>query len=125
MGVIDDFVKSNIAGSGEFKGDLEALAFVATMGANQRKQWMRYGQVPLAFLLYLKEVGALFPEEAIPIRGKRSIGEICELVDRFGFDNKQHGEYVRKLLTIQSHSELGKSFSSADHIWRKLQPFAT
>jgi hypothetical protein len=127
MDIIGDFVKSATTydGCGFFKGDVLATRIAQKITKSQRKKFLRYGEIPGPFFLYLKEMGVL--SKNINISAKaigRTAEELADLLWNCSYDSesaKDAGEYLRKLILTFRIPMLEKSYSGIEHVWNHLE----
>lgn len=105
MGIIDDFVRSGEEqrGIGYFEGDDQALSRSRAMTRKQRKKWKRDKQVPLNFLLHLRDdVRAIdFDTNTLSRIGKgRTLDNLPEILRRHCCDHPAARDTVEYLCAL-------------------------
>jgi len=124
--IVDDFMKSaSGTGCGFFMGKGKAVRIARGMTKMQKKKYSRYGIVPSAFLVCLREMGMIRADTPIPCGGA-SIKIMSEIINKYRFSNEQlrHLEDFLKRLRIikKCKPEISNShFACQNTIWQNLE----
>ena len=123
--LISDFIKSSDTGFGfgHFEGDDTAIRFAQSMSKSQKRQYRRYGVIPIAFIGYLKKIKVV-PFEAHFPKKSRDIYALLELLWEGPYKDKtarSTGSYLRSEILKDMYPMLKKSFGTAENIWKRLE----
>jgi len=119
---INDFVESARTenGYGKFYRNINAIVLANSLSDMQIKKYKRYGIVPAAFFMWLRESGIVKSTMEIPYGGA-SKQEFLKIFKQNYIQTEQERsacEY-REKIRIQKFCapELNKAFANQDHIW--------
>ncbi len=120
--IVEDFVESAFHpnGFGFFGGNLMAVHIARGLSRQQIKKFKRYGIIPTAFFIWLKEVRLVNPKMPIPNGGLKR-----EELDQFwsrhfiGDEQLKSKRETEERNRIQDFCapELNKAFGLQDHMW--------
>jgi len=119
---IDHFVKSATTtdGYGVFYKDIHATELAKGLSKMQFKKYKRYGIVPAAFFIWLREASIVKSSMKIP-RGGTSKDDFLKILAQNYVPTEQQcsaREYKEKM-RIQKYCapELNRAFANQDHVW--------
>jgi len=120
--IVEDFVESAFHpnGFGFFEGNLMAVHIARGLSRQQIKKYRRYGIIPTAFFIWLKEVRLVNPGMPIP-RGGLKREELDQFWSRhfIGKEQLRSKRETKERNRIQNicAPELNKAFALQDHVW--------
>jgi hypothetical protein len=123
--IIMDFIKcSKLSyGVGFFENDKLAVIYANSMGANQRKKYLKYRIVPSAFFSYLKSKRAIRKNDKVPSKS-RTVQSLLDLLwnARDISDGAySEGETIREALLIEMYPELRRGMGSSQQLWHAIE----
>lgn len=119
--LVADFVESAFhpEGYGSFEGNYEAIFLAKGLSKQQVKKFERYGTIPSAFFIWLREAGIVVPTMPIPKGGTTAEG-LMQILERnfIGDEQLRSKQESEERERIQEKCDLpGKAFGSQDHVW--------
>jgi hypothetical protein len=125
--VINDFMNADKKGRAFafFEGDQKAAEISARMSKAQRRKFKRYGTVPSAFYVYLRESAIINKDAEFP-SGGTSVGNLLDFLRWYPYETDQArsaGEYLFREIIKGDVPFLSKSFALGDHVWEKGEFF--
>jgi hypothetical protein len=125
--IIVDFINSAKTnnGLGYFEGNRTAIKYAQNISKSQKRRYLRYGIIPMAFFDFLKAVAAIEPPKHIPIK-KRNLDDLLDMLWLTPVRNRtdrSEGECLRVAILKEQFPELKKSFGSAEFIWKQLENY--
>jgi hypothetical protein len=108
-----------------FDGDQNAAEISSRMSKAQRRKYHRYGTVPSAFYVYLRESAIINKDAKIP-KGGSSVGDLLDFLRWYPYETDQArsaGEYLFREIIKGDVPFLSKAFALGDHVWEKGEFF--
>jgi len=123
--VIRDFINADKKRHSEafFAGDKKAEEIAGMMSKNARRKCQRYGIVPFAFYVYLRDSGVIDGDIKIP-KGGTSLGELLDFLRWYPYKTQQAksaGEYIFREIIKSDVPFLSRAFAQGDFNWIKLE----
>lgn len=120
--IVKDFVRSarTFNGCGYFEYNKLAISLARGLSKQQLRKFHRYGIVPSAFFIWLREARIVLPTMNIP-QGGATYDELIKTLRNFYVGDEQmkstreHEE--RQRIRKYCAPELNKAFALQDHIW--------
>jgi len=104
-----------------FDGDQKAAEISSGLSKAQRRKYKRYGTVPSAFYVYLRDSAIINKDARIP-KGGSSVAELLDFLRWYPYETDQArsaGEYLFREIINGDVPFLSKAFASGDHVWEK------
>jgi hypothetical protein len=125
--LINDFMNADKKGRAFafFEGDQKAAEISARMSKAQRRKFKRYGTVPSAFYVYLRESAIINKDAGFP-SGGTSVGNLLDFLRWYPYETDQArsaGQYLFREIIKGDVPFLSKSFALGDHVWEKGEFF--
>lgn len=119
--LVADFVESAVhpKGYGYFEGNYEAINLAKSLSEQQKKKFKRYGTIPSAFFIWMREAGIVLSTMPIP-KGGTTAEELMKILERnfIGDEQLQSKREFEERERIQQKCDLrGKNFGLQDHVW--------
>jgi len=134
--IIEDFFKSANTRYGygffEFErpwrkhSDLDVVDYAMETSKSQRRKYERYGVIPIAFFLYLKEMGLLIDVHEIPQGSRRTIKDLLELLYNGSYQSdsaRDYGLYMREQILEDLCPDMHVMFGIGEKLGKDLHKF--